>query len=180
MALCSPVPGGASCSSLGSWRGESPPVRQRTASMSVENTSAPAPWHSCSRGEGLRRDSSQGAGEGSPSAPPAPWGQFSPWVLTGLFRQLVLLIYFIIHTRLTEGERVLFYSERGDVAINAVTATPTWGGVSSPAGCPDCRIVPPLRRYLGSNCACGVFSQRLAVVCTYGGQERSTSPGKPR
>lgn len=77
-------------------------------------------------GRELCRDPSQGAAEGSPSAPLLPGDSFHPWVLTGLFRQFVLLIYFIIHCRPREGEQVLFYSERGDVAINAVTATSTF------------------------------------------------------
>lgn len=34
------------------------------------------------------------------------------------------------------GERVLFYSECGDVAINAVTATCTFGSVFSHPGSP--------------------------------------------
>ena len=101
---------------------------------------------------------------------------FGPWGPTGFFRHFALLIYFIIHNTLTErrGGRFLFYSERGDVAINAVTATCTCGKCFFPPRLPygpDCGIVSPLWCYLWSNCAYGVFNWHLAVLRTYRKQQ---------
>lgn len=55
------------------------------------------------------------------------------------------------------GERVLFYSECGDVAINAVTATCTFGSVFSH---PDCPMAPTVDLFLFCGVIYGVIVRR--------------------
>lgn len=102
-----------------------------------------------------------------PSTAPLPGDgdALGPWVPTVFFRQFAPPTYFIVHNALTEtGERVLLHSEHGDAAINALTATRTFGSVfSSPRAA---LMALTVGVFLPCGVICGVIARMEFLIST--------------